>query len=105
MLSRKNADGSYTDITNAETGTIRITAKIKAANPIYAVMIAQSVSGEDSCFETSCIAAEETVMSGTNTYVTEVDMSESDSMIKLFFWTSMTKSERLAEALTFKRGE
>ena len=32
-LSRKNADGSYTDITNAETGTIRITAKIKAANP------------------------------------------------------------------------
>lgn len=33
MLSRKNADGSYTDITNAETGTIRITAKIKAANP------------------------------------------------------------------------
>ncbi len=104
-LSRKNADGSYTDITNAETGTIRITAKIKAANPIYAVMIAQSVSGEDSCFETSYIAAEETVMSGTNTYVTEVDMSESDSMIKLFFWTSMTKSERLAEALTFKRGE
>ena len=28
-VAQKNADGSYTDITNAETGTIRITAKIK----------------------------------------------------------------------------